>query len=440
LQEAISETNAKSFAGIPDPLLEEEKRLKSSLAVVLQKLAQKPDAEEEKVLRENAFTLNQQYQGFVRELERNYPEYYNLKFNTEAPSVTQVQQLLGSKTALISYFIDDTNNRIYTLLITQKRFRITDQALPEDFNKNINGLRNSIYFLSDQTYLLTARKLYRILIPKLPSAINDLVILPTGRMSVIPFEVLLTKDVKSEEIVYADLPYLIKVKSIRYEFSAGLVLQKKNEATKAGLASALLIAPVKFPEKDNLNDLPGTEKEVNALYSLLNANNIQTKKLLHDAANEQMVKRELSSNYSLIHLATHGIVDEDNPELSRIFLQNSSESEDGNLYSGEIYNLNLNAQLVTLSACQTGLGKLSKGEGVIGLSRALVYAGAEKIIVSFWNVADESTAELMTDFYSKMLKYKSRHLSSNLRMAKINLINGKYAAPYYWAPFILIGF
>jgi CHAT domain-containing protein len=116
-------------------------------------------------------------------------------------------------------------------------------------------------------------------------------------------------------------------------------------------------------------------------------------------------------------------------------------SEDGNLFAGEIYNLNLNASLVTLSACQTGLGKISKGEGVIGLSRALVYAGAKSLIVSFWSVADESTAELMKDFYREMLQHPQATFSTNLRQAKLRLIqNEKYTAPYYWAPFILIGF
>jgi CHAT domain-containing protein len=94
-----------------------------------------------------------------------------------------------------------------------------------------------------------------------------------------------------------------------------------------------------------------------------------------------------------------------------------------------------------LSACQTGLGKISKGEGVIGLSRALVYAGAKSIIVSFWSVADESTAQLMTDFYRQMLDQPGSNYSQNLRNAKLALMRTeKYKSPYYWAPFVLIGF
>jgi CHAT domain-containing protein len=162
--------------------------------------------------------------------------------------------------------------------------------------------------------------------------------------------------------------------------------------------------------------------------------------LTRNQATEAAIKDKNLKNFALVHFATHGIVDEVNPELSRIFLQSDSKSEDGNLFSGEIYNLQFGAELVTLSACQTGLGKLSKGEGVIGLSRALTYAGAKRIVVSFWSVADESTSVLMTDFYKNILQKQDQNFSQALRQAKLQLIsNHQYAAPYYWAPFILIG-
>ena len=110
------------------------------------------------------------------------------------------------------------------------------------------------------------------------------------------------------------------------------------------------------------------------------------------------------------------------------------------MYTGEIYNLELDAKLVTLSACQTGMGKILKGEGVVGLSRALVYAGANNVIVSFWNVADDSTVRLMTDFYSYVLQRDSLYAES-LRQSKLGLIRSTdFSAPFFWAPFVLIGY
>jgi CHAT domain-containing protein/Tfp pilus assembly protein PilF len=441
LLDAISETNAKSFAGVPNELLEEEKTLKSALALVAQKLAQKPSEAEEKRLRESTFQLNQKYSTFIQNLEKQYPEYYNLKYSSIAPSIAEIQRQLDDHTAVISYFIDDSKHgtsRLYTYVLTKKAFKISEHAIPNDFDRSITGLRNGLFYLSADAYVVSARKLYKLLIPKIPSAIKELVILPTGRMSVIPFEVLLTRNVKDMETPYEALPYLVKRLGTRYEFSAGLLLQKKNEQAK-NISSVLLCAPVTFPEKDNLSDLPGTETEVSTLSTLFTSKNIPTKVLMNEQASEAALKSLNLKEHSLIHLATHGIVDEENPELSRIFLQHNSV-EDGNLFSGEIYNLQLKASLVTLSACQTGLGKISKGEGVIGLSRALVYAGAQNIIVSFWSVADESTATLMADFYRLQLERPALHYSQNLRQAKLNLLQGQFAAPYYWAPFILIGF
>lgn len=440
LLEAISDTNAKSFANIPNDLLEEEKSLKATIALISQQLAQKPSEEEEKYLRETLFTLNRSYQDFTKRLENQYPEYFNLKFNSASPSITELQNLLSKNTALISYFIDETNSRLYTFLISNKDFRIIDGGLPKEYDKYITGLRNGIYFMETRAFGVAARKLYTLLIPKrIPRSVSDLVVVPTGRMGIIPFETLLTKDV-TENIDFKDLPYLLKDYSVRYEFSAGLVLQKKRDKSQTKISSVMLCAPVTFPEKDNLNDLPGTETEVNTISKLFTDKNVQNKILLNNAANETAIKSGSLKDYSLVHFATHGIVDENSPELSRIYLQNDSEAEDGNLFAGEIYNLEFNANLVALSACQTGLGKISKGEGVIGLSRALVYAGAKSIIVSFWSVADESTAELMTDFYKQLLDNPSLNYSQDLRQAKLNILKGNYSAPYYWAPFILIGF
>ena len=128
-----------------------------------------------------------------------------------------------------------------------------------------------------------------------------------------------------------------------------------------------------------------------------------------------------------------------NPALSRIFLK-PDEKEDGSLYTGEIYNLNINADLVTLSACETGLGKVAKGEGIVGLSRALQYAGANNIIVSLWQVADESTSQMMIEFYKYNLNNDHHGYNTALRHAKLSLLDSeKYARPYYWAPFILVG-
>jgi CHAT domain-containing protein len=442
LLEAISDVSAKSFAGVPSELLEKEKALKSSLALFAQWLSQKPSAEEESYLRTTMFALNRQYQAFIDQLEKTYPEYFNLKFNTVSPSIAALQKVLDDNTAMISYFIDEnqskesTGQQLYIFSITNKKLTLTHTAIPADFDKYLTGFRNSIYYIEKKTLATTGHLLHKLLIPTLPKAINSLVILPAGRLAVIPFEALVQHAVRKTD---QPLPYLIQRYAVRYEFSAALALQKASKAVNAN-TSVLLCAPVTFSETDNLPSLPGTEEEVKSIASIFQQQNASATTLLSAEANETYIKSDQLRNYGVLHFATHGVVDESNPELSRIFLQRNSGAEDGHLFSGEIYNLRVDANLVTLSACQTGLGKISKGEGVIGLSRALAYSGAKNIIVSYWSVADQSTATLMTDFYSTWLHNKASYTQA-LRAAKLTMLRSEaYSAPYYWAPFVLIGF
>lgn len=439
LLETISDANAKSFAGIPSEFLDEEKNLKSALALNARKLAEKPSAAEERSLREHSFNLMRRYDAFIRKLETGYPDYFNLKFNTQTPSVGQIQSMLNDSTGILSYFIDDKNKRVYIFLIRKQHYRIWQREMGLDFDKYITGIRNGLYFQEINTFKKSAYALSRTLVPPLPSALTDLVILPTGRLGLIPFETLLTGD--SEKInEYVTMPYLLRRLNIRYEFSAGLMMQKSRKGLTAAGTSILLCAPVNFPDRKHLGELPGTELEVQAISRLFSERNLTSVSLTRLAAGEARIKERELKSFAFLHFATHGVVDEASPELSRIFLQ-AGQQEDGNLYAGEIYDLDLNASLVTLSACQTGMGKVMKGEGVIGLSRALVYAGARNIIVSFWNVADESTANLMKDFYRNLLQSPDSGYSSALRKSKLQLMDDpRFSAPFYWAPFVLIGF
>ena len=135
------------------------------------------------------------------------------------------------------------------------------------------------------------------------------------------------------------------------------------------------------------------------------------------------------------------MIDEEYPARSGIILATARDSkEDGALQMSEVMRLKLNADLVTLSACRTGLGKLLNGEGIIGLTRAFLYAGADSVVVSLWNVNDMATATLMKSFYKNLKQGMSK--DEALRRAKLELINGQKQAwrhPYYWASFVLVG-
>ena len=158
-------------------------------------------------------------------------------------------------------------------------------------------------------------------------------------------------------------------------------------------------------------------------------------------ASEEKIHASNVSNYRIVHIATHGLLNVERPQFTGVVLSLvGNTSADGFLRTDEIFNLKMAPSLVMLSACETGLGKEKRGEGVMGLTRAFMYAGAPTVGVSLWSVADKSTAELMTDFYKRFLAAGSPSRSASLRDAQLAMISGKkYSAPFYWAPFVLVG-
>jgi len=191
---------------------------------------------------------------------------------------------------------------------------------------------------------------------------------------------------------------------------------------------------------DSLQRLTYTRLEAEQILSLIPEG--EGKQMLDFRASRTAATSPDLGQYRYVHFATHGLLDSEQPELSAIVLSLVDEqgrSQDGFLRAHEVYNLNLAAELVVLSACETGLGKEIKGEGLVGLTRGFMYAGAPRVVVSLWSVSDEATAELMVRFYRGMLKEGLRPAAA-LRAAQLSLWREKrWEAPYYWAAFVLQG-
>ena len=291
-----------------------------------------------------------------------------------------------------------------------------------------------MYYDATNTYKLTARALHQQLLPfKLSGAIKNLIIIPSGRMATIPFESLITQPIDLNTN-FSDIPYLINNYNISYQYAASLYLNPHIEMNPTPTIS--LFAPVEFKGR-RLSTLPGTATEVKDISSLFAGSSSDVSLFLEQDATVIEVESDVVTHSKYLHFATHGIVDEMRPERSQICMA-TDDKNNGSLFSGDIYSLNLSADLVVLSACETGLGKISKGEGIIGLTRALIYAGSNNLVVSLWRVGDASTSLLMTDFYRSMLQGSS--YAEALTNAKIGMIKSdEYSSPYYWAPFVLIG-
>lgn len=296
-----------------------------------------------------------------------------------------------------------------------------------------------------------------------------------GALNYVPFEALVKT---SDGADYASLSYLIKTNEIVYAPSASVVAAIRQQG-KAGGKNLLLVADPVFNADDPrfkagggaqaagesrglglglesaINDvtdsaattgglrlarLVGTRTEAEEIGKIAKTGGVQTDLWIDLNASEDNVRTRDINNYRVIHIATHGLLDAQRPQFTGVVLSLvGNKTNDGFLRTDEIFNLKMNPALVMLSACETGLGKEKRGEGVIGLTRAFMYAGAPTVGVSLWSVADKSTAELMTDFYKRYLG-ASPSASGAMRAAQLSMISGKkYSAPFYWAPFVLVG-
>lgn len=437
LLSAINETKAKSFAGIPDHLLQVEDSLRTELGYLEHRLLESINTEHEEATRRQLLMAGEAHKRFVKGLETNYPKYFELKYDVSLVSLQQIKASLNTRTAIISYFIGDNSKKIFVLYIDRRNARLFSMSKNPHLEKDIKGLRNAITFKAN-AITKQSKVLYNQLIPKkmISEKIDQLIIVPEGALTSIPFEVLTNSHDKETQ----EPNYMIKDYAIGYHNSVTLYYNKLSKETSlaSDARGVLLMAPVEFPIS-HMATLPGTKQEVEDIRQLFRGKEMEATRLLRNMASEKTIKEIDFKKYDFVHFATHGLVNESEPGLSRVFLA-SGEQEDGSLYAGEIYNLSIGSRLVCLSACETGKGKIEKGEGLVGLSRALSYAGAENLIVSLWSVSDNSTTELMINFYKNYLLKGYPSFSTALRKAKLQLMkNDDYKEPYYWAPFILIG-
>jgi len=272
-------------------------------------------------------------------------------------------------------------------------------------------------------------------------------------LNYLPFEVLLTeRTVTNNKGTFQGLPFLVRKYPLSYIQSSAVLntvlsYREGTAGRKQSTKSLIAFGDPVYGMKDNLpgegtgkySRLEYSGKEVERIASFFRRDSAEI--YLGDQATEENVKlNERLCKAGYLHFATHGFIDEAKPDLSALVLsQGNGSGEDGLLQANEIFNLKLNAGLVVLSACQTGLGKLIRGEGMVGLTRAFMYAGTPSVLVSLWSVSDNSTALLMGEFYKNLIRNKLSKTDA-LRKAQLALMSDQqFAHPFYWAPFVLIG-
>jgi CHAT domain-containing protein/predicted negative regulator of RcsB-dependent stress response len=335
-------------------------------------------------------------------------------------------------------------------------------------------------------FVTASNGLYKVVLEPAAGMIGEkrLMVVADGALNYVPFEVLLKSADAGD---FTSLGYLVKSNEIIYAPSASVVGAIKQQRAKTDSRAVLIIADPVFNSNDArakkgtanattdaevrglgiqsavadvagstpapaaasapmeglpLTRLNGTRVEAEQISKLTKASGGQADIWLDLEANEDNLGTRDISKYRIIHVATHGLLNAERPQFTGVVLSLvGNKTRDGFVRTDEVFNLRLGSPLVMLSACETGLGKEKRGEGVMGLTRAFMYAGAPTVGVSLWSVADKSTADLMTDFYQRLLSTSTpATTSAALRGAQLAMIsNKKYSAPFYWAPFVLVG-
>ncbi|HET9228601.1 MAG TPA: CHAT domain-containing tetratricopeptide repeat protein, partial [Thermoanaerobaculia bacterium] len=381
------------------------------------------------------------------EIQRAHPHY--AAFRNPAPlSPERIQALLDPRTALLEYTVGKDSSFLFVVtgdLVTG--FRLPPAAELAGLVETLRSTLEDPGRKHRSRYVETAYQLYDILLAPAREVLRDkphLIISPDGPLLLLSFEALLTSP-ESEGAGYAGLPYLIREKSVTYVPSASVLaeLRAPNAVPAAATGLFLGFADPAY-QRTSLADLLAPQRLAYSRNELLEISSLfppaQVRSYFDRDASEENVKANPDlRNAFWLHFAVHGFVDEVRPEYSGLVLSLDDDlRENGLLQVYEIFNLDISADLVVLSACDTALGKNVRGEGLLGVSRAFLYAGAASVAVSLWQVADESTAELMVRFYRHLIETGDK--AQALRLSKLELIQeGRYDRPYYWAPFILIG-
>ncbi len=514
LLDLLAEAKIDDQQGIDPALKQRERDAHARIAWIQRQLIQghsqeSPDKNTIAQLEEQLKRVERERNQLETEIRKNHPRYAELQYPTPL-GLKAIQDSLDEQTTLLEYALDE--ERSFLFVITRTDSFMAELPPASSISDRVNQLRETLITKPQRstvpTYIDQARSLHRVLIEPAGKSLRrnrHLIIVPDGILHYLPFEVLLSSgDERSLTAVGPHRwPYLVRDYAISYIQSASVLAslhrsrQARPEQRKDFLAYAdpaygapalAETSPVRsalrsaFGEAKpwTLKRLPYSREEANRIAALYPRDNVRIF-LQQDAREENVKVNGQPDQYRFIHFATHGLLNENQPQYSGLVLslprledprpktqdsrpqtsdlgplssdqhrktntENNPQSairnpqlEDGLLQVYEIFNLKLNADLVVLSACETGLGKEVKGEGLIGLTRAFLYAGTPSVVVSLWKVSDRSTAELMVALYQH-LEGQTVNKAEALRQAQLKLIEGgRYAHPYYWAPFVLVG-
>lgn len=490
----LAESNADLRSGADEKLLQKESNLKNLLAARLENLTKilsgkaKPGTTEK--LKKEIEQIRVEFEKTQTQIRVGSPHYAALT-QPKTLDLQEIQtQILDDDSILLEYFLGETKS--YLWAISKNDFQMFELPAKKEIeqktrqfyesltarNRQIkfetNGEREQRILSEDSNAQKSGGELSRMIVAPAADFLQNkrLLIVADGALQYVPFAALQNSNsflVETNEIV--NLPSASVLAILRKETENRKIPAKtlavladpifdetderlksfdgKNKSKNSEQPKYIAVANKQtrrksdFATRNNLDfpRLPFTRREAETISAFAAPN--QRRKFLDFSANRETAMSEELGNYKFVHFATHGFVNNENPELSGIVLSMFDENgteRDGFLRVGDVYNLKLPVETVVLSGCKTGLGKEIKGEGLMNLTRGFMYAGAKRVAVSLWDVNDEAAAEFMGKFYKKMLDGEKLAPAAALRQAQIEMINDKRRQnPYFWSVFILQG-
>jgi len=451
LLKSLSKARTKFSRNLPDSFRSKLQSYDQRIAKLERKIHNADDSLERLDLKNEQVTVTSKKEQVFESIQAEYPSFYSMSFSRKVIPLSKLQSKLEDQNKnMVEYIYQDS--LLYALTVTSNNAALTKLTYKDSLAPSIKRFRSGIIASKDFNRQ-KARQFYHDLFKPIERHLTteQIVVIPDGMLSYLPFESFLKNDKNKEH-------YLIQDYQFSYSPSAtlwGLWDQKKRSLPAAEERSTKTFtgfAP-DFSQYQNNNEklekggnsesltqmeldrIPLAKKEVKYCAEQLYGN-----AFIGNKATELQFKKT-AHHSNIIHLATHGIMDDQKPAYNKLLFQTDSTSEqDGSLHTYELYNQNLKADLAVLSACNTGYGTLKQGQGIMSLARGFKMAGCQNILMTLWDINDRVSFEMMQDFYKNLNNGKDK--SEALRQAKLDYIKSSDQTgsnPYYWASFVMMG-